>query len=81
LCPFNGAGRVAGAANNGVYPSLQGRHDEALEEMRRALERSCDAKITLLTSFVAIDPLWDPLRDKPRFKAILRRIGLPGSTI
>jgi TolB-like protein/DNA-binding winged helix-turn-helix (wHTH) protein/thioredoxin-like negative regulator of GroEL len=73
---------VAEARRNPLNYLAFARHFLIMGDEEKALyflERSCDAKITLLTSFVAIDPLWDPLRDKPRFKAILRRIGLPGN--
>jgi len=39
------------------------------------LERSFDEEWGLYT---LRDPLWDPIRDDPRFKAIWDRVGLPG---
>ena len=29
---------------------------------------------------IAAESLWDPLREDPRFRNLLKRVGLPGST-
>jgi serine/threonine-protein kinase len=42
------------------------------------LERAWEHRETDL-SFIAADPLWDPLRAEPRFRALAARLGLPVS--
>ncbi len=49
-----------------------GRHDEALELLARAVEERMDWVIAL-----GVEPSFDPLRDRPRFAQLLRRVGLP----
>ena len=42
-----------------------------------ALERALELHAQMLPS-VAVDPRYAPLRDEPRFRAVLRRMGLEG---
>lgn len=49
-----------------------GRAEEALEFLERAVECR-DGWLTWL----GVEPRFDPLRTDPRFRGILRRIGLP----
>ena len=48
---------------------LLGRRQEAIQRME-AMEKAGDSLMITLT-----DPLFDPLRDEPRFTAIMRRLG------
>jgi serine/threonine protein kinase/tetratricopeptide (TPR) repeat protein len=49
-----------------------GRHSEALDW----LERACDVRSGLLV-FLKVEPMFDPIRDEPRFDALLQRLRLP----
>jgi len=50
---------------------LLGREEEALIRLEEGYEiRALDLPITS-------EPVFDPLRENPRFKAIRRKIGLP----
>ena len=49
-----------------------GDADRALEWLEEAYEERSSKLVQL-----AVDPLWDPLRDHPRFHDLLLRIGLP----
>jgi TolB-like protein/DNA-binding winged helix-turn-helix (wHTH) protein/Tfp pilus assembly protein PilF len=53
------------------YYLISGETEKSLTE----LERACEAR-EFLIPFVAIDPFWDPVRDHPRFKRIIEKIGL-----
>ncbi len=48
-----------------------GRKDEAFALLEKAFDRRSFGMI-----FLAVNPLWDPLRSDPRFTDLLRRIGL-----
>ena len=48
-----------------------GRKDEAFAWLEKAFDRRSFGMI-----FLAVNPLWDPLRSDPRFTDLLRRIGL-----
>ena len=51
-----------------------GQHDEALAALEKAVDMH---DISLLTSSSLVpDPIYDPLRNNPRFQAILRRMNL-----
>ncbi len=54
-----------------IYAGL-GDKDQAFACLDKAYELR-DSRIV----FIKVDPLFDPLRDDPRFKNLLRRIGLP----
>jgi serine/threonine-protein kinase len=49
-----------------------GRSEEALSCLERAAEQHAAEMVWL-----AVRPTWAPLRDEPRFQALLRRVGLP----
>jgi TolB-like protein/DNA-binding winged helix-turn-helix (wHTH) protein/Tfp pilus assembly protein PilF len=51
---------------------LAGDKDRAFAWLERAFAVRC----TGLTD-LNVDPIWDPLRDDPRFKDLVRRVGLP----
>jgi hypothetical protein len=48
-----------------------GRKDEAFEWLERAYEER-----EALLVWVKVQPAFDPLRDDPRFDALLKKIGL-----
>jgi hypothetical protein len=46
------------------------------EEALRALEKGYLERAGAM-AYLAVDPLWDPLRSDPRFQNLLRRMNLP----
>jgi tetratricopeptide (TPR) repeat protein len=54
-----------------IYGQL-GQKDKAFQWLDRAYQNR-----DYFLTFIKTDPFMDPLRDDPRFKAMLRRIGLP----
>jgi serine/threonine protein kinase/tetratricopeptide (TPR) repeat protein len=55
-----------------VMYSVLGEEDQAMHWLDRSYQaRSVDL------AYIAIDPMVDPLREDPRFHALLRRIGVP----
>jgi len=50
---------------------LLGDKDQAFHWLERAYSEHDDEMVTL-----KIDTVWDPLRSDPRFKDLLRRVGL-----
>lgn len=54
-----------------IYAAL-GEKDQAFAELEKAYENH-DWELFRLK----VDPLMDPLRDDPRFKAMLKRLNLP----
>jgi tetratricopeptide (TPR) repeat protein len=56
-----------------IYLGL-GDHEQALAW----LEKACDERSVWLI-WLGVDPKFDPLRSDPRFKELLRRVGLPHS--
>ena len=60
-----------------AYAAL-GNSDAALT----ALENAVDRRVIGLTAYsVALDPIFDGIRGDPRFKAVLRRMGLPETAL
>jgi hypothetical protein len=53
-----------------VYATL-GEIDQAIVWMERAIEDQSSA-----ARYIGVNPLADPLRDDPRYRALLDRIGL-----
>jgi TolB-like protein/Tfp pilus assembly protein PilF len=62
---------VASGAIANVYAAM-GRRDEALTWLERSLQER-----TNNIAYLAVEPVYDGLRDDPRFQDILRRAGLP----
>ena len=61
----------------GIAPALVA-HMGLLEDKEQSLaylEKACEEHSTLLTA-LKVDPLYDPLRDDPRFQSILHKVGL-----
>jgi eukaryotic-like serine/threonine-protein kinase len=56
---------------SGIHIGL-GEHDRAIEYLEKSYEEHCHWLI-----YLHIDPSMDSLRDNPRFRDILRRVGLP----
>ena len=65
--------RRAAPAIAGVYVTL-GEYERAFEWLDRALEEH-----TAYLGSVSDDFIFDPLRSDPRFKALLAKIGIPGT--
>ena len=55
--------------------TLVGEHEEALDKLEYLLSIPCD---TMSVPLLRLDPRWDPLRDHPRYKDLLRKAG-PGN--
>ena len=55
-----------------LLDAMGGKREEALETLEKAYE---DRDIYL--SLLKVDPVYDPLRSDPRFKALLRRMNFP----
>ncbi len=53
-----------------VYTAL-GEKDEALEWLEKSYEKHEESLCSM-----GIDPKFDPIRDEPRFKEIMKKIGL-----
>ena len=63
---FSGPERLEGLAE--VY-MIAGRQDEAIDLLERLLKTVYEGSLT--REQLRLDPTWDPLRDNPRFKALL----------
>ncbi len=63
--------KIAGVALARVYTGL-GEKKQAIEWLRKA----ADAHVTDAV-FIGVDPVFDPLRAEPDFKALCARLGLP----
>lgn len=70
---WSGTARVFAAAE--VY-AMVGQYDRALERLEWLLSVPSWASVGLLRA----DPLWDPLRNHPRFKALLAKYGNASSS-
>ena len=56
------------------YQLGAGKNDQALDSLEKAV--ALGPSMTSILS-LKVEPTWDPLRAEPRFKEILRRMGLP----
>jgi len=48
-----------------------GKKDQALNLLQKAYSEHSN-----VVAFLKVDPMYDPLRDDPRFQDLLRRVGL-----
>lgn len=55
-----------------VYAGL-GENEQAMNWLEKALQDRVHWLV-----WIRLDPRWDPLRDEPRFKKIVSRVGFPG---
>src|SRR5262249_54442121 len=53
-----------------------GEADAAIDELERLLAKPSDVSVHTLQ----LDPRWDPIRDHPRFKALLAKYAEPTPT-
>jgi tetratricopeptide (TPR) repeat protein len=56
-------------ANLAEVHLMAGNHDEAIDQLERLLSLPAVESIPLLQ----VDPIWDPLRDHPRFQALVAK--------
>lgn len=56
------------------YYAITGEKERSLDELEKAYETR-----PFIMPFIAIEPLWDPVREHPRFKQVLRKMGLDRS--
>jgi TolB-like protein/Flp pilus assembly protein TadD len=57
----------------GRFYARAGEEDQALKWLQRDYEERGDDQVLTLV----VDPVWDPLHSDPRFKDLVRRVGLP----
>ena len=67
---FSGPGELDELAE--VYV-LSGRHDEAIDTLDRLLNTVYEGSLT--REWLRLSPTWDPLRENPRFQALLSETG------
>jgi serine/threonine-protein kinase len=67
---FSGPGELDELAE--VYV-LAGRHDEAIDTLDRLLNTVYEGSLT--REWLRLSPTWDPLRENPRFQALLSETG------
>ncbi|MBT8487314.1 MAG: protein kinase [Gemmatimonadetes bacterium] len=58
----------------GTLYTRAGMHDEAIRYLGHAMDEGSTNSPSL-----AIDPIFDPMRDDPRFQELVARLGLPGA--
>ena len=61
----------AGVGRSGLYYMLLGEKEEALEDFRDYIEQS-----RFSAPIWAAEPVWNPVREDPEFRALLRRMNL-----
>jgi hypothetical protein len=61
-----------GAYNIATYYAELGNNERAFDSINQAIEQSDQT-----VGFMKIEPVLKPLHDDPRFKALLKRAGLP----
>jgi DNA-binding winged helix-turn-helix (wHTH) protein/TolB-like protein len=64
-------GKPGAALTLARYYSVVGNKEMAVDALARALESK-----TFILPFIAVDPLWDPLRSEPRFRDVLQKMNL-----
>jgi eukaryotic-like serine/threonine-protein kinase len=74
LDAIESGGRNVSALDRALIHAGLGDRDRALEGVEKALEDRPS-----LMPYLGIDPLWDPLRASPRFRAVLARLELAPS--
>jgi TolB-like protein/DNA-binding winged helix-turn-helix (wHTH) protein len=67
------ADRTCASYESGTSYVRSGDRDQAFFYLNRAVDRRC-----FDVTWLKVDPLLDPLRNDPRYKSLLRRLGLPG---
>ena len=60
-------------AERAAIALVDGNRDDAIRELERSIERH---DLIGVSVFPGCDPLWVPLRDDPRFRALLSRLGI-----
>jgi serine/threonine-protein kinase len=59
------------AADVAILHAALGQHDDACEWLHRAVDQRAG-----WLGYLNVDPIWDPIRQDPRFDAVLRQVGL-----
>ena len=54
------------------FYSIVGEKESCIETLEKAVESK-----PFVIPFIAVDPLWDPVRSDPRFQAVLKKMNLP----
>ena len=60
-------------AERAAIAVVNGNRDDAVRELERSVERH---DLIGVSVFPGCDPLWSPLRDDPRFRTLLSRLGI-----
>ncbi len=61
---------------NDLYRAFLNAHLGETDQAFQYLERAFEQKLTG-TSFLGFWPIWDPIRNDPRFEALIARLNLP----
>jgi serine/threonine-protein kinase len=59
------------AADVAILHAALGQHDEAFEWLHKAVEQRAG-----WLGYLNVDAIWDPIRQDPRFEAVLQQVGL-----